>query len=418
MKIFLIFLYLLLSNLYLYTTIINIPADQPTIQQGIETSVNGDTVLVQPGTYLENVNYNGKNITVASLFLTTQDTIYISETIIDGNQNGSVVTFESEEDTTAVLSGFTIKNGFGNHGGGIYCYYSSSTLSNLIIHNNSAEHYGGGIYSWNSYFPIKIINVLVAENSANHGGGIYLKGNYNTVLQDLVIQNNHSYYRGGGLFLDGHNEILKNININNNVSLSSGGGIYCESNYIYLENIQIHNNNARIGGGIDFDNSTPTLIGVNIENNYADLFGGGISVYDSSLDFSNENKCNIYSNSIINNRGFGADIYALNCDQINVIVDTFTVFNPTDFYATPANNYYFDISFSVQDSLINSDLYVSVNGDDLNSGISDEEPLKTIYKALSKIYADSLNQNTIFLAPGIYSPNTNGEIMPISWSQL
>ncbi len=64
----------------LYSTIINVPADQPTIQEGIDAAVNADTVLVQPGTYVENINYNGKNITVASLFLTTQDTIFISGT--------------------------------------------------------------------------------------------------------------------------------------------------------------------------------------------------------------------------------------------------------------------------------------------------------------------------------------------------
>ena len=57
------------------------------------------------------INYNGKLITVGSLFLTTQDTTYISQTIIDGNQNGSVVKFENGEDLTSVLCGFTITNG-------------------------------------------------------------------------------------------------------------------------------------------------------------------------------------------------------------------------------------------------------------------------------------------------------------------
>jgi len=70
----------------LSATIINIPSEYLTIQQGIDASLVADTVLVQPGTYIENINYNGKNITVASLFLTSADTSYISQTIIDGNQ--------------------------------------------------------------------------------------------------------------------------------------------------------------------------------------------------------------------------------------------------------------------------------------------------------------------------------------------
>ena len=88
---------LVLVSTCLYSTIINVPADQPTIQAGINVSVDADTVLVQPGTYVENINYNGKNITIASLFLTTQDTVYISQTIIDGNQNGGVVGFVNGE---------------------------------------------------------------------------------------------------------------------------------------------------------------------------------------------------------------------------------------------------------------------------------------------------------------------------------
>ena len=62
--------------------IINIPGDYPTIQLGIGAAINGDTVLVQPGRYVENIDFLGKNITVASLFSTTQDTSYISKMLL------------------------------------------------------------------------------------------------------------------------------------------------------------------------------------------------------------------------------------------------------------------------------------------------------------------------------------------------
>src|SRR5580658_9143730 len=84
---------------------INVPAQQPTIQAGINAAVNGDTVLVAPGTYFENINFNGKAITVTS-------SGGPAATIIDGSRNLSpVTTFSPNETSNAVISGFTLQNG-------------------------------------------------------------------------------------------------------------------------------------------------------------------------------------------------------------------------------------------------------------------------------------------------------------------
>ncbi len=72
-------------------TTIHVPADQPTIQAAINAASNGDTVLVSPATYYENINFNGKAITVAS-------TNGPATTIIDGGQAGAVVTFSGGGD--------------------------------------------------------------------------------------------------------------------------------------------------------------------------------------------------------------------------------------------------------------------------------------------------------------------------------
>ena len=104
-----------------------------TIQKGIDTAEDGDTVLVSPGTYVENINFNGKNIIVGSMMLTSSDTSYISSTIIDGNGSGRVINIVENGDSTAVLDGFKITNGLAGNGGGIMMHNTSPTLRNLIV---------------------------------------------------------------------------------------------------------------------------------------------------------------------------------------------------------------------------------------------------------------------------------------------
>jgi len=152
-------LILLGQTLFATTHIVSLDGtgDFTVIQDGIDAASNGDTVLVYPGTYYENINYNGKNITVASLYLTTQIDSFVKTTIIDGNQNGSVVKAINGEDDTAMLCGFTIQNGSGTidqydylEGGGINLHDSFLIINNCAIINNSAG-YGGGVFIGSSY---------------------------------------------------------------------------------------------------------------------------------------------------------------------------------------------------------------------------------------------------------------------------
>ena len=105
-----------------------------SIQAAITDAVAGDTVLVYDGTYVEQINYMGKAITVRSVNGATG-------TIIDGNAGGTVVTLINGEGSGSVLDGFTITNG---NNGGIYCYTSSPTITNSTITGNSAISYAGG----------------------------------------------------------------------------------------------------------------------------------------------------------------------------------------------------------------------------------------------------------------------------------
>ncbi|MCF7920273.1 MAG: DUF1565 domain-containing protein [Candidatus Cloacimonetes bacterium] len=361
-----------------------VPSDYPTIQSGIDNMVNNDVLLVSPGIYYENIDYLSKMITVASLYYTTQDTSYISQTIIDGSNITSVVTISDVESGIPILSGFTLQNGRAYKGGGVNCYNSDVTLSHLNIQNNMAT----GTISWDM------------------GGGIYCE-NSSPVLSFLQIANNFGE-RGGGLYCENSNLDIHEVNFIGNISLSSGGGVYGYSGTIEISDGSFVGNNAVEGAGLYNFYSNTFLEGVTFTGNSAIREGGGIS-NDSVLEFSSENRCNIYLNNVENRYG-GSDICS--SEPVTAYIDTFTVLYPTGFHAFPIDNFTFDILEGIQNQVEN-DLYVSPAGDNANSGESFAEPLKTIQFACSIILASSENPLTIYLAEGTYSPGITNEFFPV-----
>ena len=240
-------------------TIINVPDDYETIQQGIDASTDGDTVLVQPGTYVENINFNGHNIVLASLFLTTGDTTYISETVIDGDSSGSVVTFESGEDSTAVICGMTIQNGLSYSGGGIFCSESSPKISFNTIRENVAFDYlpnlgmGGGIYCYNSSALIQKNNIMgnVASGfEGGYGGGIYLENLNPSVTKNVISHNFAGWF--GGIISRSPGLVFANNSVFGNYAIWSGGGIFnstCDTITI-LNSISWGNFPSQVSGSV------------------------------------------------------------------------------------------------------------------------------------------------------------------------
>src|SRR5437016_467439 len=183
---------------------IHVPADQPTIQAAINAASNGDTVLVAPGTYLENINFNGKAITVTS-------SGGPSVTIIDGGGKGSVVTFITGETTSSVLSGFTIRNGqsasgtpgFGS-GGGILIKGASPTIrSNVITGNHAIDGIGISINDGSPIIQNNTItgNTQCCGSGGGGGGGIHASASSVATSTSPLISGNtitNNSLNGGG----------------------------------------------------------------------------------------------------------------------------------------------------------------------------------------------------------------------------
>jgi len=322
-KKFIILFVIICVNSWLLSTVIEIKQDGTgdflTIQEGINASVNNDTILVYPGIYFENLMIENKSITLASLYLTTEDENYINSTLIDGNNVNSVIRIENLELENINIIGVTIQNGAG-----------------------------------------------------------YLTNSFGT--------------RGGGIYSDNVNLLIKRC--------------------------QIKNNKAVEGGGLKLINSQTILIGNTIKNNHAIKYGGAICIsMNSVVTFDQNNRNNIY----LNYAGLGSDIFkAYNCPIHEVILDTFTVIDPDQYYLFASDNggHYVpgEITYDILNGKIeqiNADIYVNPDGNDENSGLSPQEPLQNISYALALVRSDTLSHNTIYLADGIYSPSINSQYFPL-----
>jgi parallel beta-helix repeat protein len=274
-------------------SIIQVPVDQPTIQSAITAASNGDTVQVAPGTYVENLNFSGKAITVTS----AQGP---AVTIIDGNQAGSVVAFASGEGPQSVLNGFTMRNGSAS---GISIGNASPTITGNTIINNSAANGGGGI-SINGGSPL-IQGNLIKNNGQTTGysggvggGGIAIVGATSAqILNNNISNNSWSSSSGGGiaLFAAGTPTIENNV-VSFNTAYSQGGGFYIvnQSDAAIVQNL-IVGNSAGTGGGLYWlvpsGGRGPFLINNTIYGNpspqgsgvFADGFDGQIQVTNNII---------------------------------------------------------------------------------------------------------------------------------------
>ena len=211
-----------------------------TIQHAIDQSSVNDVVRVAPGTYVENIDYTGKDITIASNFYWTGDRADIANTIINGNQNGSVVTMINGESVNAQMIGFTITDGSGTYvddtgygptssgsyrGGGFYVRSAQPMLCDLVITDNAAAQ-GGAMYSLRSE-PTISGTIVQGNQSSFVGGGLYFESHsqYHPSLINTVVADNQAVL-GGGIFANYSTQLeLTHVTIADNTASSMGGGI-------------------------------------------------------------------------------------------------------------------------------------------------------------------------------------------------
>jgi len=227
--------------------------DFETIQAAIDASMDGDVVVVRPGTYRERINYTGKAITVQSL--DPLDPSVVAATIIDGEAGGHVVTFNSAETENSVLRGITIQNGLAAGtascdtdtlpdpgvvpcGGGIYAYtidaannptFTSPTIEYCIVRNNHANTRGGGVFLKLSSARLRAN--LIIDNTAPSGAGVStadVSGAtvYNPLFEENQIIENTATSTAGGLYLSSKAVAILRSNLIARNTAATTGGVY------------------------------------------------------------------------------------------------------------------------------------------------------------------------------------------------
>ena len=219
---------------------IRVPEDYPTIQDGIGAALSGDTVLVSPGTYYENIDFLGKGIVVTSVRGP-------DSTVIDGCGLGSVVTAATGEPVGTEISGFTIRNGNNEikYGGGVFCGSSSciNVINNVIEYNYA--RYGGGVGVKGSS-AIVSMNIFQSNDADNYGGGVYGIGARVRINKNHLLNSN----KEGIYCIDSDASIIGNYISGNGVECYSGGGIYIydSKKSRVISNIIIWNEAYKSGG--------------------------------------------------------------------------------------------------------------------------------------------------------------------------
>jgi hypothetical protein len=185
-------------------TIIHVPGQYPTIQAGVNAAHQGDTVLVAPGTYTENVQLSeGVN-----LFGSGWDT-----TTIDGGGLADVVSALYVNNT--IIDGFTIQNSQqgGSSPGNIGVFFNPhSNVGSKILRNCRIRHNGQGVQIWNDFGGVAYIeHNLICQNLYNgfypYLGTVYLTNN--TIVSNG--QDGYNDWSGGG-----------SVNIRNNIFANNG----------------------------------------------------------------------------------------------------------------------------------------------------------------------------------------------------
>ncbi len=262
----------LISVIFVLSVVINsalaetrhVPAEHTTIQGAIDACVDGDTVIVAPGTYTgdgnRDIDFKGKAIIVRGS--DPNDPDIVAGTIIDCEGTEADphrgFYFHSEEGADSELAGLTIMNGYGPHearangysaGGGL-AILSDPSITLCVVSHNYAQAYGGGVYI-GPFSETIVSHCSIRNNSVgSYGGGIYCHPDPKATIFNCVISYNMAMAYGGGINSGANDRsnvlTVAHCTITNNWGKRHSGGIG-SSSAVTVRNCIIWDNKSQEG---------------------------------------------------------------------------------------------------------------------------------------------------------------------------
>ncbi|HHH47482.1 MAG TPA: hypothetical protein ENK51_01130, partial [Gammaproteobacteria bacterium] len=283
-----------------------------SIQAAIDAVDGAHTVLVDQGTYVEDLylqSNNGNDDDTTLQSICGADLTTIQATAPTNN-----VIYLQGVSGTIVIDGFQITGGLS----GVSTNYTGAMeIKNSKIHGNDRSGSdGGGIYLGGSV-TLQVSDSQIYSNIAGRGAGIAFNGGANPVFTNTTFSNNSAGGAGGAIFLQNITGALTltNVTITDNTSGAAGGGIYTNGRTINATKCTLSGNQAVGEGGgayisaastfdncVVTDNATTTTRGggfmVNggvslalnnstLANNTAATLGGGIFSNSGAITLSN-----------------------------------------------------------------------------------------------------------------------------------
>jgi len=287
-----------------------------TIQQAVNGAGDGDTLQIAEGVHFENVDIQGKDVTLNGGYDDADcTTAGAGATRVDGSL-GSGSTFDVD-DATVTLGQLGITGGSGTGGGVATASYARVTLDSTDVYENHGT-YGGGVYVGTTSAVTLTNGSSLHDNTATlYGGGARVWGTLRSLDTSSDIDDNAAAHGGGGVSVMGGTLHLIEADLSGNQATAAdgrGGAILLEDGAVLTMtgNVWLYDENeAYDGAGIYADDARVFLGTATVGGNRALHRGGGVCLMNDSTLSASSAKVGSDVFPFGNEAVIGAGIYAI-----------------------------------------------------------------------------------------------------------